>query len=75
MASCFCCTDQRCCKELWVLLTPDEAKRLPVDWYGWGIRAAVLPKKASGECVFLDVDGKCEIYSARPQACRDYNCE
>ena len=74
MNDCDTCPHKNCCRMFWVPLTPSEAKRLPVDWNGWVPRAAVLPRKKSGDCIFLNAEGKCDIYSVRPLACREYFC-
>jgi Fe-S-cluster containining protein len=33
-----------------------------------------LRKGADGACLHLDADGRCGIYDARPQVCRDFTC-
>jgi len=72
--NCDICAHKKCCKMFWVPLLPEEAKRLPVDWNGWIPNAAVLPRKENGECIFLNAEGRCDIYRERPLACREYVC-
>jgi len=72
--ACKDCTHKKCCREFWVPLTPDETRRLLVDWNGWVPGAAVLTKKENGDCVYLGDDYRCQIYENRPIACREYVC-
>ena len=72
--ACETCIHKKCCRDFWVPLTPEEAKRLPVDWNGWVPGAAVLAKKENGECIYLNANGQCDIYQNRPVACREYVC-
>jgi Fe-S-cluster containining protein len=74
LSICEVCAHKKCCKMFWVPLLPEESKRLPVDWNGWIPSAAVLPRKENGECIFLNAEGRCEIYQSRPLACREYFC-
>lgn len=34
----------------------------------------MLPRKADGRCVYLDVNNRCRIYERRPRVCREFNC-
>ena len=40
-----------------------------IEKYGLNI----VKKNGDGTCIYLK-DGKCEIYSARPEVCRDFFC-
>lgn len=61
-----------CCRAGYsVPLSPGEAARLPSvpDTDGFPI----LPRHPDGSCALL-VEGRCSIYTQRPQSCKDYDC-
>lgn len=80
---CHGCT--RCCRELVVHLTAEEARR--IDAAGWAATLGVSPwvrrgaarvlNHRDGACVFLMAEGRCRIHAERgaaekPLACRMY---
>jgi Fe-S-cluster containining protein len=59
-----------CCR-LIVRLTPHECQYFYPD----NDRKMSLDKDSDGYCVYLDKDNsRCRIWSQRPQACREFNC-
>jgi len=67
-----CGTCTLCCR-CWdeIPLTPAEARRLE---HRQGKTGPALPHKDNGECVHLQIDGRCAIYDTRPNACRLFDC-
>lgn len=70
------CADEcgaKCCQNRMVLLTPDEARRLPA-------MGALVAKGSDGrwamlmmpKCTFLSKTNRCGIYAQRPAACRAF---
>lgn len=62
----------KCCSNLDVPVTYEDEKRLKKygDVFTKG-KIGLYLKKVRGECIFFR-DGRCKIYSERPEACRRY---